>query len=245
MTWMNRLRLYGSIIAVLLVAALLTLLFNQRQHQIQSRSAMIDAPTYTVGSEYGGTVIDQPVAVGDPVTKGQKLFTVSSITYQQDVGNGVTVASSDAVEVDAKKGTVTYKATDDGVVTQIAAEKGAYVANGQPLATVTRVGGRVVVADMELSPRDYGRIEKGAEVEILLPNNKTVMGQVDSATVRTEQSKAMTRLRITSEELNAADLKLLATDGAPVTARVMLRDDGVLAGPTDVVLDFLRKVGLR
>ena len=41
------------------------------------------------------------------------------------------------------------------------------------------------------------------------------------------------------------DLDLIATDGAPVSVRVELTDDGVLAGPTDALMDFLRSVGLR
>ena len=46
-------------------------------------------------------------------------------------------------------------------------------------------------------------------------------------------------------QLEGEDLDLIATDGAPVSVRVELTDDGVLAGPTDALMDFLRSVGLR
>ncbi|MEO2096504.1 MAG: hypothetical protein ABGX90_05085, partial [Brachybacterium sp.] len=60
-----------------------------------------------------------------------------------------------------------------------------------------------------------------------------------------ENGKAVSRALITSEELEGEDLDLIATDGAPVSVRVELTDDGVLAGPTDALMDFLRSVGLR
>jgi hypothetical protein len=51
-------------------------------------------------------------------------------------------------------------------------------------------------------------------------------------------------VRIISDQLNSRELNLLATDGAPVQATVVLRDEGILAGPTDALRDLFRKVGL-
>lgn len=245
MTWANRLRLYGSILATLLVAAALVLLFNQRQHQISSVSASIDAPQYTIGSDYSGIVESAHVKAGDRVTVGEPILTMASIGLRQDLANNVKVTSNDAMDVDPVNGTITYKAVTAGVVTSFDAEKGTYLAPGQAGAVITEDGGRSVLADYVLQPRDYVRIQQGSRVDLLLPNNKEVQGAVESASVQTEDGRALTRLRITSDALNGQDMQLLSTRGAPVVATVFLRDEGILAGPTDATMDFLRKIGLR
>ena len=45
MTWTSRFKLWGGVLAVLLVTALLTLLFNQRQNSVNSFTATVDAPS--------------------------------------------------------------------------------------------------------------------------------------------------------------------------------------------------------
>ena len=58
MTWSIRLKLWGGILVVAALVFALTLLFNQRQSQVASVTASIDAPAATVGSSYGGVVTD-------------------------------------------------------------------------------------------------------------------------------------------------------------------------------------------
>lgn len=176
--------------------------------------------------------------VGDP------LFDVSSVSLQQDLANGVRVASSDALQIDAAAGILRYLATTPGTVTQVNAEVGSYLSATQPLAVITAEEGRVVEAQYTLSAREYGLIEKGAGVSVRLPDDMTVAGVVDSALVTTSEGKAVVTVRITSEELNSRELNLVATDGAPVHAVVQLRDEGFLAGPTDSLRELFRKVGL-
>ena len=47
MTWTNRLRLFGGILGVLLVLAVLTLIFNQRQTKAASLTGHASRPTPT------------------------------------------------------------------------------------------------------------------------------------------------------------------------------------------------------
>ncbi len=244
MTWINRLRLLGSLLASLIIVFLLVLVFNQRQHTIQSQSATIIAPSAQVASNYGGIITKKYVKVGQQVAIGDPLFDVSSVSLQQDLANHVKITSSDALDINATTGTLTYKATISGTITQAYAQEGSYLSATQPLAVITGDTGRVVQATFTLTPREYGLMEKGAAVTIHLPDDTTVSGVVDSAVVQTQNGKAVVTARITSDELNKRDIKLLATDGAPVQATVVLRDDGVLAGPTDAMRDFFRKVGL-
>jgi multidrug resistance efflux pump len=245
MTWINRLRLFGGIIGVLLIVAVLTLIFNQRQTKATSITATVAADTYDVGAAYGGTVIKQYVKEGDVVQKGDKLFTINSVPLQQDLSNGLDLQSSDAYNVNKTKGTLTYKATVAGQVTDLKAKLGNSLGTGSPFAQISVVGSQYVDAKFLLSPRDYERIEKGAAVDIVLPNNQIITGTVSTVEVATDQGKALTEVRVDSDTLANAELANVNQPGTPVDVTVKLRDDGPLAGTSDTVFDFLRQIGLK
>ncbi len=245
MTWTNRLRLLGGLLGVVLLVAVLTLIFNHRQTQAASLSATVDADTYDVGAAYGGTVTKQYVEEGDSVSEGDKLFTIASVSLQQDVANGLTIQSSDAYDVDTKAGTLTYKATVAGQVSDLKARLGNALGTGQPFAKITVSNSAFVDARYLLTPRDYARIVTGAPVKILLPNNSIIGGTVRTVEVATENGQAATKVRVDSPELADGDLGDLAKTGTPVVATVQLRDDGPLAGVSDMTFDFLRQIGLR
>lgn len=68
MSWLNRLKLLSGIVVIVLIVGLLTLLFNQRQNQVASIAAHVDAPRTVVASPYGGLVTDQKRNPGDHVS---------------------------------------------------------------------------------------------------------------------------------------------------------------------------------
>jgi multidrug resistance efflux pump len=245
MTWINRLRLFGGILGVLLIVAVLTLIFNQRQTKVTSLDATVATDTYDVGAAYGGTVIEQFVKEGDVVDKGDELFTIQSVPLQQDIANGLELTDNDAYDVDAKAGTLTYKATVAGQVTELEAKLGNALGTGAPFAQISVVGSEYVDAKYLLSPGDYSRVVEGAQVDILLPNNQIVTGTVANIRVATEEAQALTEVRVDSEELADESLANLTKTGTPVTATLHLRDDGPLAGVNDQVFDFLRQIGLK
>lgn len=245
MTWANRLRLYGGLILVLGVVAALVLVFNQRQSQAVSVSAHIATDRATVGAAYGGVVTRQYVQAGDSVTKGQDLFTVVSPVVRQDALQGVTLAATPAFHVNTADSTVTYTALTSGVLKDVNAPEGGYVQGGGDLATITAVGSQYAVADFVLSPQDYARIQHGARVDLLLPNDQTVQGRVEDVSVQTQGTHAMTKVTVASPALHAPGLSRLAQPGTPVTATLYLRNDGPLAGPTDALIRFLRRIGLK
>ena len=146
MTWTNRLRLFGGILGVLLVVAALTLVFNQRQIKVTSLDATVATDTYDVGAAYGGTVTKQYVNEGDVVAKGDKLFTLQSVPLQQDLSNGLKLSDNEAYDVDAKAGTLTYKATVAGQVTSLKAKLGNALGTGAPFASISVVGSEFVDA---------------------------------------------------------------------------------------------------
>ncbi|MCW2812035.1 MAG: Barrel-sandwich domain of CusB or HlyD rane-fusion [Friedmanniella sp.] len=245
MTWIARLRLFAGILGVVALVAVLTLIFNQRQTKVASLSATVAADTYDVGAAYGGTVSKQFVKEGDTVKKGQKLFTIESVTLKQDLDNNISVASTDAYTVDTSNATITYKATVAGQVGDLSARTGNALGNGQPLATITVAKSQYIDARYLLSPRDYERVQKGATAKILLPNNETITGTVTTIQVATENAKAATKVRVDSPQLTDPALADLTKDGTPVVATLQLRDDGPLAGPSDLVFNFLRQIGLQ
>ena len=61
----------------------------------------------------------------------------------------------------------------------------------------------------------------------------------------TQDGRAITQVRVESEGLTDPRHEALTRSGSPVQAVMSLRDDGILAGPTDALLQFLVKVGLR
>jgi multidrug resistance efflux pump len=244
MTWTNRFRLLAGLLTVITLVAGLTLLFNQRQTRAASLTATVSADTYLVGAAYGGTVIEQNVRDGDTVENGQELFTILSVGLQQDLANGLKIQSSEAYDVNTKEGTVTYKATVPGQVSELAARLGNALATNQPFAKITVVDSQFVEARYLLTPRDYERVAQGARVSILLPNNQTIDGQVSSVEVATDEGQARAKVRVDSPDLTRADLGDLTKPGTPVVATVELRDDGPLAGVSDLAFSMLRQVGL-
>lgn len=245
MTWGNRIRLVVGLILTLAIVAACTLVFNQRQHQAQSASAMLVSQRYPVGTDFGGIVVDQLVEEGDDVVAGQPLFTVRSLALQRDLasldtGAGETTTTAD---IDAE-GTATLVSTVDGVVSSIEVPQGGYAQAGGVLATVDRTGSLFVEAEFVLTARDYGRVEVGSAVDLRLPNQSVLAGTVTAIQVTTVDGQALSTLRIESDELVGALTTGPFQPGTPVEATVELRDDGPFAGVADAFSDLLRKVGL-
>lgn len=244
MTWLTRLKMFGGIIAVLALVFGLTLLFNQRMTQAHSLSATVTAPTFDVGSGYGGIVNEQFVDNGDQVKAGDVLFVVSSSSLQQAVSQGAAPGSTVAYDLDLATGTVTYTAVSQGTLVDVAATLGSYVPDGAVLARVVSQE-RAVEGLYSLSPVDYGRVQDGAAATIVLPNLQKLDAIVESVQVKTEDGKALAVIRLTGDALMDPALSSLTRNGTPVTTQVQLHDDGVLAGPTTSALAFLTKIGLR
>ncbi len=245
MTWTHRLRLAGGMLAVLALTAVLVLVFNQRQSQALSITAQVVTDQAAVGAAYGGVVTQQLAKEGDEVTKGQPLFVVNSPELQRDLSQGLKVGSTDAFDVNLTASTVTYKALSAGKLEDVGAQSGSFVQNGANIATISAVGSQYALADFVLSPKDYERIVKGANVSLRLPDDSSVQGVVQAVSVKTEGAQALTRVTVTSDALHDAGIAELTHPGTPVAATLELRDDGLLAGPTDVLRSFLIKIGLK
>jgi multidrug resistance efflux pump len=244
MTWSNRLRLFIGFIVVVAIALGATLILSQRETEVASRAASIHAVSYSVGSDYAGTIVDQKVNNGDSVKKGQRLMTIQSASLLADLNSKTSVPTSTAYTT-SPDGTLTLIATQPGVVSQVGAHTGGFVSAGSSLATIDREGSLYVLADFRLDPYDFSRIQKGALVDLSLPNQQRLTGTVSRISVSTTaagQADASIEVRSTQLELGKYDG--LIAPGTPISATLHLRDNGPLAGVKESFVALLKQMGL-
>jgi biotin carboxyl carrier protein len=241
MTWTNRFRLLFGVVVVLVLVAGATFVFTQRQAQVVSVSAQIVAETYGVGADYPGVVTERFVQVGDHVEQNEPLFVVESLQVARDVESGLLDAARDEVSAD---GTLTVRAAVPGTVRTLDVNEGSYISSGVVVATIEQDESLSARAEFVLAPRDFGRIEEAANVELLLPDQREIPGALTDIEVTTVDGFAHITADISSNGLIEGDANGLVRAGTPLEARLHLRDDGPLAGMRDAAVDFIRKIGL-
>lgn len=241
MTWQNRLKLVVGVCVVLLIVSTATYFFTLRQGQAVSVSAHVEAETYDVGTDYPGIVTRSYVKTGDAVAPGDPLFVIDSLQLARDVATGaLTIRNNDVTP----EGELTVRATVAGTVTALDVNEGAYVASGVPVATIERDEALSATAVFVLAPRDFGRIENNAVVDLILPNGRVAHGTVSSLSVQTIDGSAHVTVAIATDDLVDGADNGLVQDGMPLEARLHLRQDGVFAGMKDAADDLLRKLGV-
>ena len=247
MTWTNRFKLLNGFIIVVAIVAAATLMLNKRESQVASTSASIEAISYSVGSDYAGTVVKQAVKQGDKVKTGDPLLTIQSASLMSYISTLATqkktLPTTTAYTV-GSDGLLTLIATQPGVVSKVRASVGGFVGAGQTLATINRSKSLYTLAKFKLDPYDFSRIEKGAEVEIVLPDTRKIMGQVSVIRVSTVAGRANATVEVKSNGLDYGGHDGLVEPGTPVTAIMHLRDNGPLSGVTNTFRTLLLQVGL-
>lgn len=243
MTWINRLRLLGGLILVLVIVAGATFVLNQRESQVTSRSASIKAVSYDVASDYSGTVISRTIEEGDTVVAGDALLRIQSATLlrAQEADGDVPVSGAYSV---SDGGIITLRATQAGVVSTISAPVGGFVDSSVPLVIIDREGSLFTLAEFNLDPYDFARIEEAASVDVILPDRTRIPGTMSSIKVDTMGGKALATVEITSDLLVRGERGGLVSPGTPVTGVLYLRDDGPLSGVYESFLGFVEKIGL-
>ena len=206
-----------------------------------SVSAQIVADSYDVGADYSGVVVKRYVEPGDHVDANERLFVVESLQIARDVASGVLGADRSDVTT---SGELTVRASIAGTVRSIDVDEGGYVQSGTPVATIDRDAALGAEASFVLAPRDFGRIEEDASVDLLLPDQREIHGTVTDISVMTVDGDAHITATIASDGLIDGDANGLIRAGTPLVARLHLRDDGPLAGVSDAFADFVRKIGL-
>ena len=232
MTWRKRIGLALGLLAVVVLAAGLTMIVNNNSGKVAGKSASLMAEDYPVGTDYSGTVTEQYVKVGDQVAAGQPLFEVQSATLERDLAQGLVNKDNLTYEV-KNDNTLVITATNAGQVQDIAYADGAFVPANSTIATVQEAGTMYVAADFLLSAKDYARIPAQAEMDIVLPNNQKVTATVSEIKVSTENGEARTIVKAYSDELSNGT-GLFAV-GTPVEATLHLTNDGIVTDVTQTV----------
>jgi multidrug resistance efflux pump len=239
MTWSNRFRLAAGLVVVLAVIAALTLHLNKEKGLAASSSGSITSESYSVGTPYAGLVVEQLVEDDDTVAAGDKLFVIDSAALRNELSLGLPPSSTTASVVNPD-GTLVVTAASDGVVTDVDAQVGTFVQGSEILATVDRANTLEVEAEFTLSPTEYARVEDNAPVTIVLPNQKTLAGTVDSMDVKTNDGSAEAVVTVVSKQLVLGAENGLVASGTPVSAELHLRNDGVVSTVADKVQGYLR-----
>jgi multidrug resistance efflux pump len=243
MTWGNRFRLLVGLVVVVAIVGAATLVLNQRESQVASTTASIKAISYSVGSDYAGTVVKQSVKQGDKVKQGDPLITIQSANLTADLANEKPKPTSTAYTV-GSDGQLTLNATQPGIVSKVNASVGGFVSAGQPLARIDRTGTLYTLATFKLDPYDFSRIQKGARVDLALPNSQKVVGTVSVVRVQTVKGTADASVEIASHGLEIGSHNGLVQPGTPVTAVMHLREDGPFAGVKQTMHALLLQIGL-
>jgi multidrug resistance efflux pump len=235
MTWGNRLRLLLGVVVIVLIVGIATVVLSQRKGETSSTTASIEAIAFPIGTDYAGTIIDQPVSTGDLVAAGDPIATIDSNSLRENQAKGI-VATSNSVFDIHPDGTVTVLSTVSGVVQSIAIQQGGYAGSGTTIATVQATDGMYVTAEFTLDPKDFARVDTGALVSLKLPNADRVDGEVAQIDVTTVDGNARTIVKVTSPSLDYGGHGGLVAPGTPVEATLTLRNDDPLA----TVVDALR-----
>ncbi|HEX4400797.1 MAG TPA: HlyD family efflux transporter periplasmic adaptor subunit [Galbitalea sp.] len=244
MTWANRFRLFVGLIAVIGIVLAATLVLSVRETEVASSSASVKAVSYSVGSDYAGTVVAEKVKTGETVKKGQPLMTIQSAALATAALTKGGVPTSEAYTV-APGGMLTLTATEPGEVATMGAHAGGFVSAGSQLATIDRAGSLYVQAQFHIDPYDFSRIEKGARVDLVLPNQQELTGAVSQISVTTTTAGAAhVRIQVSSRGLVLGKDNGLITPGTPVDATLRLRDEGPLGGLRELFVSLLQKLHL-
>jgi multidrug efflux pump subunit AcrA (membrane-fusion protein) len=155
--FVKRLKLVFGIILLTITCASLVVYENANIANVGASSANLIVPTYSVGSEYAGTVTKQYVNLGDSVKDGQALFELKSDQLSAAIASGE-LRSVNLTNKLADDGAIILTAQHSGVIASVNYLKGSFVAAGMPLATIKSTDSASVRASFELSGPQYAKL---------------------------------------------------------------------------------------
>ncbi|WP_084124680.1 HlyD family efflux transporter periplasmic adaptor subunit [Demequina sp. NBRC 110054] len=237
----NQLRFALGLVVVLLIGAIATVVFNQREHRLDSVTGSIQAVEHPVGTDYAGIVTATFIAKGDEVSAGDALMQISSTTLERDVAEGLVDAEDGLVTAD---GVITIVASVDGIVTDVAVNAGSYAWQGSPVATISERDTLYVTSDFQVNRLDFDRIPHVESVDITLPDDTIITGMLEDFTVEQAGDYSTVTGVITSDELGWGDVNGLVVPGTPVLSTMNLEDSGLLSGVGDMLQQFVHRIGL-
>jgi pyruvate/2-oxoglutarate dehydrogenase complex dihydrolipoamide acyltransferase (E2) component len=241
-SWVSRLRLLGGVLGALVLVTACTVLFTQRENRVEATSAEVVAVQYPVGSDFGGTVVQQFVRAGDAVSVGDPIVAVQSPALARDIAEGFAANDTEAYTID-DDGLVTLLTTVPGFVQRLGVPQGGFAAAGQEVALIEGVQDPSVTAVFALESQELARVREGAEVALQLPDGTGFAGTVSLVEVESFDGVSLVTITIESSELAALAGRTVRS-GTPVTAVLQLEASGPLDAIVEAGKDLARQVGL-
>ena len=215
MTWANRLRLFGGLLAVL-PSRLLTLVVNQRETQAFSSNATVEAVQYQVGSDYGGIMVDQYVERRRRRSRGREA--VHDLVLRAPEGSGQRARAGVDDRLRRRRQDragdlpgLGRRRSPDSRPGRAATSRAA-----RPWPSSPRTGTPYVEAQFRLQPVDYARIQTGAAPTSSCRNRQVVRGKVSAISVETTDGDRLHHRADHSPELARTISSAFAQPGSPV-----------------------------
>lgn len=223
MNFTSRLKFIFGILIVVAIVGALTLYLNATMSRAESSKAELAADTTSIGTDYPGLVVTQNVEEGDRVRKDQVLFEIQSPQLKQATSTGGVSEESLPFPLNPTTKNIQLKASDDGVIENIAYKAGSYAPAGGIVATVNTVGSLHVVANFRLSPPDYARISKDSKVDLRLPDNTTLKATIFAITLERNDDNVDTVVKARIKDADINDFRF--SIGTPVEATLSLQQE--------------------
>jgi multidrug resistance efflux pump len=202
MNFKSRVKLFFSIIAVLLLCGGLVLHVNYSEARVGSNSASLHLNSYAVGTEYNGVITKQYVAVNDHVAKGEPLFELKSDVLNQAITSGQIRLASLSYKLDPATGALVFTAQRSGVVTQLNYTQGSFVSAGKVIAMIADTSDATLSANFYLSGPEYNRLSPATPAIIHFPGGKQVTARVAGITQFSQNGRTVTTVKVTLASLD-------------------------------------------
>ncbi len=121
-----------------------------------------------------GYLTSATISLGSSVTKGEILFSLKT-KEAQSIGTSLTHLDSSLTF----SGLLKIKASEGGYITQISHQKGDYVMDGEPLATISNMNSFVFLLELPYELRPY--IVNKKSVEVVLPDGEKLKGIISNS----------------------------------------------------------------
>jgi len=213
--------LIGILMVFVLVAGLLVYL-QYSMSRSTSRSARIDANTYTIGVDYSGIIEKQYIEEGQTVKTGDSLFEIRSSALAGAIADKKIEVSTLIFDV-TKEGNILLKASNAGVVNTVNYREDTYVPANNELARINLADELFVTGTYRLSPPDYARIKKGSTVLVTLPDNQKLKATVFDISLVSKDTDVDTIVKAKISDSDSSRVSFSV--GTPVET-VLLFDDG-------------------
>ena len=230
MNFIKRLKLVASIFLLSGLCFGLVVYENTAMAKVGANSANLVLPTFSVGSEYSGTLKKQYVFGGDTIKRGERLFELKSDQLSAALASGQ-LKSENLTDKLADDGGLVLIAQHDGILGDVNFIEGSFVPGGKPIAVIKGASSASVKASFELSGPQYAKLQPNTPVTVEY-GGQTVTGTIAGITQQSLNGHTFTLVDAHLPVVSRSQTVYSA--GTPVIVHLIL--------DTDTLYDRLRRL---